>query len=82
MFRCKSCLKYLLLCIIQLTALDGTSKKSSSSVAACKLDKPTQGLMNLIFDNNMFKEQMEDFDLGELRSVCHFFFLFNTSVTV
>ncbi|XP_071784252.1 protein mono-ADP-ribosyltransferase PARP3-like [Asterias amurensis] len=47
----------------KLTVLDGTSKKSSSSVAACKLDKPTQGLMNLIFDNNMFKEQMEDFDL-------------------
>ncbi|XP_006823496.1 protein mono-ADP-ribosyltransferase PARP3-like [Saccoglossus kowalevskii] len=43
----------------QLDEIDGVKKK----IAACRLDKPTQDLVKLIFDNDMFKEQMANFEL-------------------
>ena len=52
-----------------MSALEGTSKSGKSSeFAPSKLDKPTQKLMSLIFDNDMFKEQMENFELGKYRA--------------
>jgi hypothetical protein len=33
-------------------------------VAASKLDKTTQGLLKLLFDNDMFKDCMKKFDIG------------------
>ncbi|XP_022104043.1 poly [ADP-ribose] polymerase 3-like [Acanthaster planci] len=50
----------------KLGALEGTSgatSKKSSEYAPSKLDMPTQKLLDLIFDNNMFQEQMENFEL-------------------
>ncbi|KAK3103750.1 hypothetical protein FSP39_021612 [Pinctada imbricata] len=35
----------------------------SGPTAACTLDKATQGLMKLIFDNDMFKDAMKSFDI-------------------
>ncbi|XP_072026279.1 LOW QUALITY PROTEIN: protein mono-ADP-ribosyltransferase PARP3-like [Amphiura filiformis] len=49
----------------KLEALDETDSgiPVSQKVAACTLDTPTQKLMKLIFDNDMFKEQMTKFEL-------------------
>ena len=44
----------------KLDELDGVKRK----VAACTLDKATQDLVKLIFDNDMFKEAMETFHIG------------------
>ena len=41
--------------------MDGVKRK----VAACTLDKPTQDLVKLIFDNDMFKEAMQTFHIGK-----------------
>ena len=35
-------------------------------VKPCNLDKPTQKLVNLIFDTDMFQDAMKSFDIGEL----------------
>ena len=52
-----------------MRALEGTSKSGKSSeFAPSKLDIPTQKLMSLIFDNDMFKEQMANFELGKYRA--------------
>lgn len=40
---------------------DGIQKK----VKPCKLDKPTQTLLSLLFDNDMFKEAMAKMNLGK-----------------
>ena len=58
---------FTLLFFSQLEALDETDSGASASqkVADCTLDKPTQQLMKLIFDNDMFKEQMTKFELGK-----------------
>lgn len=42
-----------------LNSADGEAKKT----APCKLDKPTQDLVNLIFDTDMFKAALKKFDL-------------------
>ncbi|XP_070559252.1 protein mono-ADP-ribosyltransferase PARP3-like [Ptychodera flava] len=47
--------------LAQLDEIDGV--KVTKKVAACQLDKPTQNLVQLIFDNDMFKEQMQNFEL-------------------
>lgn len=36
---------------------------SNKSVAPCLLDKTTQNLIKLIFDNNMFKAALQEFDI-------------------
>ncbi|XP_038054428.1 protein mono-ADP-ribosyltransferase PARP3-like [Patiria miniata] len=41
----------------------GSKKTAKSEYAPSKLDTPTQKLMDLIFDNNMFQEQMANFEL-------------------
>ena len=46
----------------KLDKLDGVKRK----VAACTLDKPTQDLVKLIFDNDMFKEAMQTFHIGNI----------------
>ena len=33
-------------------------------VQACSLDKPTQDLVKLIFDNDMFREAMQSMEIG------------------
>lgn len=33
-------------------------------VRACSLDKPTQDLVKLIFDNDMFREAMQNMEIG------------------
>ena len=38
---------------------DGEAK----AIAPCTLDKPTQDLMKLIFDTDMFKDALKKFDL-------------------
>lgn len=45
----------------KLEALDDGNTEIKT--APCSLDKPTQDLINLIFDNNMFEEQMANFEL-------------------
>jgi len=51
--------------LAQLDSVDGSPVKSKASkkVKACVLDKPTQGLIKLLFDNDMFKEAMAKMDL-------------------
>ena len=34
-------------------------------VKTCTLDKTTQGLIKLIFDNDMFNNAMKNFDIGK-----------------
>ena len=34
-------------------------------VRQCSLDKPTQELIKMIFDNDMFKEAMQTFHIGK-----------------
>lgn len=36
-------------------------------VKPCSLNKPTQDLVKLIFNNDMFKEAMQSMEIGELR---------------
>ena len=38
-------------------------------VLPCSLDKPTQGLLNLIFDNDMFQNAMKSMEIGEPSSL-------------
>ena len=45
----------------KLDELDGVKKVT----APCTLDKPTQSLIKLIFDNDMFKEAMANMEIGE-----------------
>ena len=47
---------------------DGAEKEVAtvpSNVAPCTLDKPTQSLIKLIFDIDMFKEAMANFEIGK-----------------
>lgn len=44
----------------KLDEIDGTVR----NVADCSLDKPTQDLVKLIFDHDMFKEAMSAFNIG------------------
>lgn len=43
-------------------------------VKSCSLDKPTQSLIKLIFDNDMFKEAMKSLEIGILLYTCVFLF--------
>ncbi len=52
--------------MVKLDEVDGVQKK----VMASQLDQPTQNLMKLIFDNDMFKEAMQSFDIGKWTDVC------------
>ncbi|XP_066927889.1 protein mono-ADP-ribosyltransferase PARP3-like [Clytia hemisphaerica] len=51
----------------KLTTLDDvdgpSSSKKSKQTSPCTLDKETQDLIKLIFDNDMFKEAMANFDI-------------------
>ncbi|XP_078001160.1 protein mono-ADP-ribosyltransferase PARP3-like [Glandiceps talaboti] len=48
--------------LAQLDELD-SGPAPVKKVGKCTLDKPTQDLVKLIFDNDMFKEQMANFEL-------------------
>ena len=49
-----------------LDAVDGSPVKTKKNVKDCTLDKPTQNLIQQIFNNDMFKEAMVKMDLGML----------------
>ena len=49
-----------------LDEIDGVERV----VADCTLDKSTQSLVKMIFDNDMFKEAMKQMDIGELKPSC------------
>jgi hypothetical protein len=40
------------------------------TIKPSRLDKETQRLLNLIFDNNMFKDAMKKFDIGKEAYTC------------
>lgn len=46
-----------------LEAKKAARKTKTPKVRPCTLDKPTQDLIRLIFDNDMFKEQLQTFNI-------------------
>ena len=50
----------------KLTALDETDSAVQKVVKPCSLDKPTQALVKLIFDNDMFQDAMKSMEIGKL----------------
>lgn len=50
---------------MDISSTDSKPKK----IKNCTLDKTTQGLIKLIFDNDMFNNAMKNFDIGEWLSV-------------
>jgi poly [ADP-ribose] polymerase len=44
----------------KLDEIDGIKTTSMP----CTLDKPTQSLVKLLFDNDMFKDAMKDLEIG------------------
>lgn len=54
-----------------MDSVDGTAVKVTKNVLPCTLDKATNGLIKLIFSNDMFKEAMACMNLGGCDSV-HF----------
>lgn len=48
----------------KLTALDETDAPPPSITRQCSLDKPTQDLIKLIFDHDMFKSAMQSLEIG------------------
>ena len=52
--------------LIQLAQLDGDEVDAVETVTgSSELDKSTQSLVRLIFDNDMFKEAMASFEIGK-----------------
>jgi len=49
---------------------DETDSKPKK-VKACSLDKPTQDLVKMIFDNDMFNNAMQKLELGESNAIQH-----------
>lgn len=49
--------------VAKLSALDETDS-AEKVVKQCTLDKPTQALIKLIFDNDMFQEAMKSMEIG------------------
>lgn len=47
----------------KLAALEDVDAPKAT-VKPCSLDKPTQDLVKLIFNNDMFKEAMQRMDIG------------------
>lgn len=43
-----------------------TKYAPSGPVERCTLDAPTQSLLNLIFNHDMFKDAMKSFDIGKV----------------
>lgn len=48
----------------KLTALDEVDAPPPSVTRQCSLDKPTQNLIKLIFDHDMFKSAMQSLEIG------------------
>lgn len=49
----------------KLTALEETDAPARPSVVRqCSLEKPTQSLISLIFDHDMFKSAMQSMEIG------------------
>ena len=44
----------------KLDEIDGTTKETQP----CTLDNPTQSLIKLLFDNDMFRDAMKDLEIG------------------
>ena len=42
---------------------------SPKIVRECSLDKPTQELMRMIFDNDMFNNAMQKLELGKCKAI-------------
>ena len=53
----------------KLTALDDVDAPVPV-VKQCSLDKPTQNLMKLIFDHDMFQSAMQSMEIGVCVCVC------------
>ena len=54
----------------KLAALEEVdAPKPKADVKPSSLDKSTQELVKLIFNNDMFKEAMQSMEIGELRAV-------------
>ena len=57
------------LIVFCLTPIQPALLKSPSlegkKIAKCTLDKETQGLIKLIFDNDMFKDTLKKYDIGK-----------------
>ena len=58
-----TCNVYLQEVASKLVALDEPDAPPRK-VRACSLDKPTQDLVKLIFDNDMFREAMQSMEIG------------------
>lgn len=54
----------------KLAALEETDAPPSV-VKPCSLDKSTQALVKLIFNNDMFQEAMQSMEIGKLETICH-----------
>ena len=57
------------MCVLQevhskLAALEETDGPAAT-VRDCTLEKPTQALVKLLFDNDMFNDAMKSMDIGE-----------------
>uniref|UniRef100_A0A6P8P0U4 Poly [ADP-ribose] polymerase n=1 Tax=Geotrypetes seraphini TaxID=260995 RepID=A0A6P8P0U4_GEOSA len=49
--------------MVKVDTVDGAHQSVKKKVLPCRLDKPTQDLVSLIFSNDMFKEAMETMNL-------------------
>ena len=49
----------------KLEAMDETDSGPAKTVLPSKLDKPTQGLIKLIFNTDMFNHAMKSMEIGE-----------------
>ena len=56
---------HILFIIIQPALLKSPSLEGKK-IAKCTLDKETQGLIKLIFDNDMFKDTLKKYDIGKI----------------
>ncbi len=51
----------------KLAALEETDAPPSD-IKPCSLDKSTQALVKLIFNNDMFKEAMQSMEIGKIKN--------------
>lgn len=51
--------------ISKLAAIDEPDAPPAK-VKSCSLDKPTQALIKLIFDNDMFRDAMKSMEIGNV----------------
>ena len=54
------------MCLSLQVALVPSPSMAGKKIAKCTLDKETQALIKLLFDNDMFKDTMKKFDIGNI----------------